>query len=249
MTKRHFARFFSVDSPKAIKAQKHGYLNAINYMAPADIAGVGNLCPHASTGCKALCLGWFSGQAGMVKGNRKNARNSVRNSRLAKSRMFMRDRPAFLEEMVTGVKAAERAASRKGLKLCVRLNGATDIGWEGVRLPSGLNAFESFPEVQFVDYTKSKRRALAFAAGKLPANYHLTFSRSETNEGDCLEVLAAGGTVAAVFAGPLPETWNGYPVIDGDEHDLRHLDGRGVVVGLSPKGVKARRDKSGFVIH
>jgi hypothetical protein len=39
------------------------------------------------------------------------------------------------------------------------------------------------------------------------------------------------------------------PVIDGDEHDLRHLDGRGVVIGLSPKGPRAKHDKSGFVIR
>ena len=32
--KLQFKRFFSVDSPKAIKAKKFRYLNAINYMAP-----------------------------------------------------------------------------------------------------------------------------------------------------------------------------------------------------------------------
>ena len=56
-------RIFSTDSPKAIKADKYGYLNAIHYMAPADLAGVGNLCPFLSTGCKALCLGAHSGAA------------------------------------------------------------------------------------------------------------------------------------------------------------------------------------------
>jgi hypothetical protein len=45
-----------------------------------------------------------------------------------------------------------------------------------------------------------------------------------------------------------PDTWHGFPVIDGDAHDLRHLDPRGVVVALSPKGPKAKKDKSGFVI-
>ncbi len=82
----------------------------------------------------------------------------------------------------------------------------------------------------------------------MPANLHLTFSRSEINEADCLEVLAAGGNVAVVFA-DRPATWNGYPVIDGDQHDLRHLDPKGVVVGLSPKGLKAKRDTSGFVVR
>ncbi|MDC0283395.1 hypothetical protein OAK55_01465, partial [Akkermansiaceae bacterium] len=30
----------------------------------------------------------------------------------------------------------------------------------------------------------------------------------------------------------LPKTWNGFAVIDGDESDLRFLDGTGKVVGL-----------------
>ncbi len=47
---------------------------------------------------------------------------------------------------------------------------------------------------------------------------------------------------------------HGYPVINGDESDLRQLDPRaaigspGFVVGLSPKGGKAKRDTSGFVV-
>jgi len=49
-----------------VRWDKFGYLNAIHYMAPHTLGGVGNLCPHASEGCKALCLGHYSGQAGMV---------------------------------------------------------------------------------------------------------------------------------------------------------------------------------------
>jgi hypothetical protein len=52
-----------------------------------------------------------------------------------------------------------------------------------------------------------------------------------------------------VFAGTMPEAWNGFRVINGDEHDLRHLDPKGVVVGLTPKGNKARHDMSGFVVR
>jgi hypothetical protein len=49
---------FAVNSsPKAVKAQAYGYLNAIHYLAPADTSGK-NLCPKASAGCKAICLGW-----------------------------------------------------------------------------------------------------------------------------------------------------------------------------------------------
>jgi hypothetical protein len=55
--------------------------------------------------------------------------------------------------------------------------------------------------------------------------------------------------VAIVFGGAFPQTWNGFPVIDGDAHDLRHLDPRGCVVALSPKGTRAKRDASGFVVR
>ena len=246
-----FKRFFSLDSPKAIKARAFGYLNAINYMAPASTAGVGNLCPHASPGCLKLCLGWYSGQAGMV--SHQNKLNDVRRSRIAKARMFMADRKAFIAEMIAGVEQAQRAADRQGLKLCVRLNGATDIAWERQNDKDGFTIFANFPRVQFIDYTKSVKRALAHARGELPPNYHLTFSRSETNEADCLCVLEAGGNVAVVFAGEFPDRYWGRPTINGDEHDLRHLDyrgeGQGFVIALSPKGARAKRDRTGFVVR
>ena len=232
-----FQRFFSVDSPKAVKAQKYGWLNAINYMAPHRLAGVGNLCPHASKGCIKLCLGEHSGNAALYP--------AVLKSRIAKAQLLMRDRQAFLKEMSAGIRRARATAKHQKLKLCVRLNGATDIAWE--RLAPHI--FADNADLQFVDYTKSPKRALEHARGQLPANHHLTFSRSETNEADCLRVLEAGGNVAVVFAGAFPTEYLGFPVIDGDRHDLRHLDGRGVVVALSPKGRKAKADKSGFVVR
>jgi hypothetical protein len=247
-------RFFSVDSPKAIKAAKFGYVNAINYMAPAATAGVGNLCPHASPGCLALCLGWYSGQAGILSNAElEQGRNAARNSRARKSQMFMRDRQAFLALMRKAINACIRKAKRLRKKLCVRLNGATDITWESVKI-DGENAkfsiVDLFPTVQFVDYTKNYKRMLRSCNHMLPSNYHLTFSRSETNEAECLEVLKAGGNVAVVFAGEMPSEYLGVAVVNGDEHDLRHLDPRGgYVIGLSPKGRKAKTDTSGFVVR
>jgi hypothetical protein len=258
-----FGQFFSLDSAKAIKARKKGYLNGINYMAPASTGGAGNLCPHASAGCLALCLGWYSGQAAMID---SDGNNTTRKSRIAKAQLFMNDRATFLREMVAGIKRAERKAAREGLKICVRLNGASDISWEGIRNVQGpngqsfANIFEAFPHIQFVDYTKSVRRAMAYANHMLPLNYHITFSRSETNETDCIRVLEAGGNVSVVFADALPAEYLGSKVLDGDETDLRHLDFdarassgfpamRGYVIGLSPKGLKAKHDNSGFVVR
>ena len=41
----------------------------------------------------------------------------------------------------------------------------------------------------------------------------------------------------------------GKAVIDGDKHDLRHLDPKGgYIVGLTPKGAKAKKDLSAFTV-
>ena len=258
-----FPRFFSFDSPKAIKAKKFRYLNAINYMAPHKSAGVGNLCSHASPGCIALCLGRESGQASMVSAA-TDWTNSVRDSRERKARYFMRERNAYMAEMAHHIAAAWRTSRAKRIKLAVRPNGATDIAYESIRfvisaemarklsriagrpVEAGIHTiFSAFPFIQFVDYSKNPNRFRR----ALPGNYDLTFSRSETNERDCLDVLASGRNVAVVFADGLPAEWHGYRVIDGDAHDLRHLDPKGVVVGLSPKGNKAKRSTSGFVVR
>ena len=120
-----------------------------------------------------------------------------------------------------------------------------------------MTVFETYPHIQFVDYTKSVARALAHAAGKLPANYHITFSFAGDNHADCERVIAAGGNVAVCFEGAFPTTWFDTVVFDGDISDLRHLDldgrasGRGFVIGLSPKGAKAKREgvALGFVVR
>lgn len=240
-------RIFSLDSPKAIKARGFGYLNAIHYMAPASLAGVGNLCPAATDGCIKLCLGEYSGQAGMVKHD--SDMNSVRLSRREKAQRFMRDRKAYMRDVVRSIELAQAKAEKLDLKLCVRMNGSTDIAWEGIACERNGQAFrnlmEAFPELQFVDYTKIASRLTR----KLPGNYHLTLSRTEKNDSQVISIVSNGLGNAAIVFETVPVTWHGLPVINGDEHDLRHLDPAGVIVGLSPKGTKAKRDQSGFVVR
>jgi hypothetical protein len=161
----------------------------------------------------------------------------------------MKQRKAYMRDMWRAIQAAMRQALKGALKLCIRPNGSTDIAWESIRDESGATMMETFPDIQFTDYTKSFKRALAHAQGRFPSNYHLTFSRSEANEAQCIEILRAGGNVAVVFSGAFPAIWNGFPVINGDAHDLRHLDPAGHVVALTPKGNKAKRDASGFVVR
>lgn len=264
MTVIQFRRFFSTDSAKAIKGQSFGYLNAINYMSPHTAGGVGNLCSHASPGCIALCLGLHSGQAAMRKEGQDNL---VTLSRKRKAQYFMHSRQAFMCEMAIHIAKEYRQSRKMGLKLVIRPNGSTDIAYEGIRfdvdaelaneiraitgmiVPMGrLTIFELFSFVQFVDYTKNHYRF----GRVLPVNYSLTFSRSEINDAKAIELLNRGVNVAVVFSKTLPATWNGFTVINGDEHDLRHLDpraARGFVIGLLPKGNKAKKETIGFVVR
>ena len=116
----------------------------------------------------------------------------------------------------------------------------------------GVSVIESFPDVQFYDYTKNPNRFKK----PLPKNYHLTFSRSETNHELCFDMLKSGVNVAMVFQGQLPKTYKGFKVVDGDENDLRFINEKGVIIGLKYKkitiknGKKINDDaiKSGFVI-
>ncbi len=63
------------------------------------------------------------------------------------------------------------------------------------------------------------------------------------NLDECLDVLECGGRVAVPFTvtkktDPLPTEWQGYPVVDGDEHDRIWTHPKGVVLGLRFKGDK-----------
>jgi len=258
MTK--YPKLFSTDSAKAAKASGYGYLNAIHYLAPYTLGGAGNLCPNASAACVALCLGHYSGQAAMVS-DLENGTNNVRESRKLKAQLFMRDRAEYMNRLARDIIKLDAQATRESLELCVRLNGSSDIVWERISFEIDAKTAKAlylpeyagriftlpqlFPAIQFVEYTKLPGRL-----GKAPRNLDLTLSYSAENAQDCVDALMAGHNVAMVFAGGLPESFAGFFVIDGDKHDLRHLDQKGgYIVGLSPKGAKAKKDTSGFVVR
>jgi hypothetical protein len=168
----------------------------------------------------------------------------VRSARLNKTARFYMDRAGFLSDLDRDLTTLESEAKRLGMIPACRLNGTADLIWE--RIAPSL--FTKFPNVRFYDYTKNPVRMRKYLAGKLPANYHLTFSRSEINSRLSSNILREGGNVAAVFSGrQLPKRYKGVRVVNGDADDRRFADKRGVWVGLLAKG-RARKDKSGFVI-
>jgi len=190
---------------KTVKSEKVGVLTGIIYMAPYNLSGK-NVCPGASAGCAAACLN----TAG------RGAMGVVQKARLKKTNRFWNDRKQFLNDLVNEITALEKRAAAKGLKAAVRLNGTSDLPYERYKVPgTDKNIMQLFPEVQFYDYTKLENRIVGQT---LPANYHLTFSRAEDNDHK-LDAVLKHTSAAVVFSGELPETWRGYPVIDGDEHD------------------------------
>ncbi len=202
-----------------------GYLTTGLSLAPSNVSGF-NVCSRATAGCMAGCL--FTAGQGRF--------DNVKNGRIAKTRLFFQNRPAFRTMLFTELEQARRKATRKGLTLAVRLNVLSDLPWERI-FP---DLFTTFADVQFYDYTKVPGRIV-------PSNYYLTFSRSESNEAIALEEFRSGKNVAVVFSDKaIPATWHNVPVRNGDETDLRFLDKRGIV-GLYAKGF-ARRDRSGFVV-
>lgn len=230
-------------NPKTRKGRARGYSSAVMHFAPASVSGL-NVCAWSSPGCRAACLN-TAGRGGITP---KDGRpNNIQTARITRTRWFFADRAAFLVQLLGEIETHVRRARAHSMTPCVRLNGTSDVPWERVKLPDGRTVLDCFPDVQFYDYTKSVGRALTWAAGELPGNYHLTFSRSEVNDADARVVLAAGGNVAAVFAHGLPLEWAGRPVINGDADDLRFLDPVPVVVGLKAKG-RAAQDVTGFVV-
>lgn len=229
---------------KTVKGLSENVLTGILYLAPHSIAGRGNVCPHASEGCKLACL-YTAGRGGF---------NSTQQARIRKTKAFFADPKAFVETLAQDIAKIKRKADKLGLRCAIRLNGTSDIPWEklgGTSLKANL--MERFPTVDFYDYTKNPARAMTWAKGGMPKNYHLTFSRSECNWEACDAVLKAGGNVAMVFSTKkgeaLPERFTqGVKVIDGDLTDIRFYDPKGVIVGLRAKGA-ARKDTSGFVVH
>jgi hypothetical protein len=223
-------------NPKTHKSLKMGYLTAGLHLAPANESGIVNMCPAHTAGCAAACI-YHAGRAAFAP--------QVKLARIERTRMFMREPRLFWAMLRTDLLLLERAAARRSLKPAVRLNVTSDVAWERKFPDVGRehSVIEEFPGVQFYDYTKRPGR-------NTPPNYHLTFSRSESNPGVVSRELDRGHNVAVVFADTLPDTWTGHPVIDGDDHDCRFLDPQGVIVGLRAKGPRARElDQSGFVVR
>jgi hypothetical protein len=210
-------------------------------LAPANLSGY-ETCAKRTVGCTAACLN-LAGRGGMFK--KGESTNVIQEARKRKTRLFFENRAEFMSLLLKDITLAIKQSKKLGLTPVFRLNGTSDLSWEKYEIVEGRNIFQMFPDVQFYDYTKILGRKI-----KMIANYSLTFSAADGNDADVYAAIQQGYNIATVFGVkktlPMPETYLGLPVFNGDESDLRFLDPKGVVVGLYAKG-KAKKDTTGFV--
>ena len=221
---------------KTRKGEKLGFITYGIHLAPFNLSGY-QVCKDASEGCAHACLNLAG----------RGTFSNVQQARIEKTRFFFKQRKKFMAQLIKEITLAIKRAEKKSMKPCFRLNLTSDLPWEKIK-HEGKSVMEHFPSYTFYDYTKSPERITAFLADEMPSNYHLTFSRSESNAEIAWNFLPSLGNVAMVFRNSLPKEYFGYEVIDGDDTDLRFLDPEGCIVGLIEKG-KAKSDETGFVIE
>lgn len=240
-----FKGFMSVNFKSVKKLLSAGVSNAklrkseirsfILYLAPATISGK-NVCPYASDECINLCLN----TAGM------GVFSNVQKGRINKTLFMLNDRKGFYTKLLNEIRNADKLAQKKGEKFAIRLNGTSDLDHiQLIKNVCGVDVLTEFKNIIFYDYTKGISRLKKYKG----TNYDLTFSRSETNEAQCIEALNLGFRVAVVFnhKKDFPDNYLGFPVINGDNSDFRPADAKSVIVGLKAKG-KAKKIKSNFVV-
>ena len=139
---------------------------------------------------------------------------------------YLHQSPELFEIQLKGeLLQAYATAKKNGKILDVRLNGTSDLDWSHI--------YKAFPEIQFHEYTK--RPDLALKLQSIP-NVHVTFSRHENHtDAEIQSLIDSGVNVAVVFKERVPLMFKGIKVIDGDKHDRRWEDDKGVIVGLKVK--------------
>lgn len=235
---------------KSDKFEGGKYTSMILHLAPANISGY-NMCPHASAGCKAICLN-MAGHAGMLQ-DHKYSNNSCQVARCGRTTLLKTNKAVFFKKLKLEIQAHIMNCEFNGSRPCLRLNGTSDLNWAKIKDPeTNKNLMELFPNVQFYDYTKDINQLK-----NAPKNYYFTFSHSESNQLEVAKALSMGVNIAVVFDKKmgLPETYMGYPVFNGDNTDLRFLDNKlsghkkPIVIGLIEKGYLAKHDRTGFVVR
>jgi len=192
-------------------------------LAPAGSSGY-QLCPWRSPECERACLGITAGRSKF---------SNVREARIAKTQYLMQHPYEFFRQLYQEL--ANAREKHGPAHFAFRSNVLSDIPWESIAPEMYWFSWLNY------DYTKSLSRCLNLADNpKRSYALDLTLSFSGHNWIACEMYLHRRGKVAMVFNihkdEPLPEFYKDWPVVDGDNHDLRIDDPSGCIVGLRAKG-------------
>lgn len=202
----------------------------IRYLSAANRSGVINLCKHSTPECRAGCLGHTSGRL----------RYSVQQRAQHIRTVFLAENPAFFHIVeLNEVRRHTNRIVKNGRRSVARLNGTSDIPYED--LAWYMACLKRMGLGCMFDYTANKTRTRGWIHTP-DISYHLTHS---TKENDHPNTIQPGSyTVVAIKPdAPLPATYNGFPVFDGDKSDMRFLDPEGHVTLGRGKG--ALKNKQG----
>lgn len=231
------------NSAKHEKAYHYNEMVYTIYLAPANSSGY-EVCPGRTKECTIACLNQ-SGRNKMV-----SDMNHIEQSRITKTKLFFEEREFFVRWVMAEIKSAKKKADKLGYRFSVRLNNTSDISPEEffiIHSGHKINLLELFPDIQFYDYTKVPSRINLLWKY---SNYDLTYSYNGYNENTCKTYLESGSCRVAVVFKTVPETFWGYPVINGNDYDMRYLDPTNVIIGLPYKQVRNKLELSNkFVIQ
>lgn len=212
----------------ALEAAKQAALAAALGVAVSEIdAGLrATVCPRSTESCREACVVAHSANGELPRSQR---------ARLART-LFTLFRPA--DALALTASALDKLRIRHGRRNARwRVNISDDIRWE--LLAPGL--FAVAPRA----YTYTKWNP-AERPGR--PGLRIVYSASEHTTGDAVvNACKNDQRVAVVFDVrkrlPLPATWHGVPVVDGDKTDDLYRHPAGAIVGLRAKGtIKQQED-------
>ena len=136
---------------KIVKGEKLGYITKGLHFAPADLSGH-EVCHWRSKGCTMACLN-TAGRGQM---------NMIQDSRIAKTRLFFEEQFDFLAKLTKEIASSVKSAIKKEMTAVFRPNLTSDLTWENIEDANGQTLMQKFPETQFYDYTKIKKRVIKY---------------------------------------------------------------------------------------
>jgi len=221
-----------------------GYVNRGLTLSSADearpfVGGNWTACLRATKACRFACVGSQTGQGALP---------SSKIARIGRTLAMLADLQRFNALLDYEIESERLRASVFGYLLAFRFNVASDH-WEMARKTAIRN-----PMVNFYDYSA------IVEAVTMARDVRRVYSRKNGIKSDLTAraMVRDGYGVSVVFdvkkGEPLPKTWEGAPVIDGDKHDLWFLQAPKegpFVVGLRVKGSNKQKKAatvSGFAV-